>query len=67
VTDAPQRVKEVDFGGLHPEALFATGGRNEITVLSDDGNDSCKDQNLPASGKSFRGLSVTLPEPGQRR
>ncbi|MBK8386265.1 MAG: DUF3616 domain-containing protein [Candidatus Accumulibacter sp.] len=65
--DAPQRVKEVDFGGIHPEALFAAGGGNEITVLSDDGNDSCKDQNLPASGKSFRGLSVTLPEPGQRR
>jgi hypothetical protein len=65
--DAPQQVRDVDFGSLHPEALFATGSHNEIHFLSDDGNENCKDQNLPASGKSFRGVSVRLPDPGQRR
>lgn len=57
--DAPRRVKGVDFGSMHPEALFATGGKNGIYVLSDDGDD------CPAD-KSFRGMALTLPDPDKR-
>ena len=57
--DSPQRVKKIDFSGMHPEALFAAAGKNEIYVLSDDGN-QCKD--TKPGEKSFRGFSLTLPD-----
>lgn len=58
-TAAPKRLKDVDFGSWHPEALFAIAGR--IYVLSDDGNQKtngvpCKE--LPASRRSFRGRAL---------
>ena len=57
--DSPQRVKKIDFADRHPEALFAATGKNEIYVLSDDGN-QCKDTG--PGEKSFRGFSLTLPD-----
>lgn len=58
--DSPQRVKKIDFADMHPEALFAAAGKNEIYVLSDDGK-QCKD--TKPGEKSFRGFSLTLPDP----
>ena len=59
MADSPQRVKKIDFSDMHPEALFAAAGKNEIYVLSDDGN-QCNDTR--PGEKSFRGLSLTLPD-----
>lgn len=59
VADSPQQVRKIDFSDMHPEALFAVAGKNEIYVLSDDGN-QCKD--TKPGEKSFRGFSLTLPD-----
>lgn len=61
--DAATRALSVDFGTLHPEALFAVPGARQVQVLSDDGgvqvgSHSCKSKATPAASKSFR--SVTL-------
>jgi hypothetical protein len=66
--DVPQRRREVDFGKLRPEALFAFPGRQEIYLLSDDGDEEvdgrdCKDKKVPASRRSFRGVALRLPSP----
>ncbi len=65
VADSPQRIKKIDFGSMHPEALFAAAGTNTIHLLSDDGNAACKKADLPASKKSFRALTLSLPDPAR--
>jgi hypothetical protein len=62
--DAPERVRGVDFGDLHPEALFFAlqGDRVRMQVLSDDGGRmvdgrECKD--LAEGRQSFRSARVT--------
>lgn len=62
----PERVEGVVFGKLRPEALFAIPGTDEVDVLSDDGDEKiegvrCKDKELPAEKKSFRGITLMLP------
>ncbi|MEF8698129.1 MAG: DUF3616 domain-containing protein [Candidatus Accumulibacter sp. UW20] len=66
--DVPQRRRDVDFGKLRPEALFAFPDRQEIYLLSDDGDEevdgrNCKDKKVPASKKSFRGVALRFPGP----
>jgi hypothetical protein len=62
-TDSVKRVKKVDFGTMHPEAIFAADGKNAIYLLSDDGNDLCKNANVPLRKKSFRGVAMNLHGP----
>lgn len=62
VADSPQRIRKVDFGNMHPEALFAASGSNTVHVLSDDGDAACKKNDVPAATKTFRDLVLTLPE-----
>jgi hypothetical protein len=65
-TDSVKRVKKVDFGTMHPEAIFAADGKNAIYLLSDDGNDLCKNANVPLRKKSFRGVAMALTGPGKK-
>ena len=51
---APEEVKGADLTGIGPEAIVVFPGRQEILLLSDDG-DSC--QNPP----TFRGRWIPLP------
>jgi hypothetical protein len=37
---------------MHPEALFAADGKNEIYLLSDDGSDICKDRECASCARS---------------
>ncbi len=59
--DPPVESKSVDFGDLHPEALFAVPGTDRVSILSDDGNvqvdgEDCKDQD--EAKQSFRGVTL---------
>ena len=65
-TDSVKRVKKVDFGTMHPEAIFAADGKNAIYLLSDDGNDLCKNANVPLRKKSFRGVAMALTGPDKK-
>jgi hypothetical protein len=51
---------------MHPEALFAADGKNAIYLLSDDGNDLCKNANVPLRKKSFRGVAMALTGPDKK-
>jgi hypothetical protein len=62
VADSPQRIKQIDFGNMHPEALFAATGDRTIHILSDDGNAACKKGDLAAARKTFRDLVLSLPD-----
>lgn len=55
-----------DFGTLNPETVFALPGGNKIQILSDDGDAKvegrkCKSDEVPASEKSFRSITWTVP------
>ena len=57
--DAPQRVPELAFGTLRPEAIFAWPQTGLVQILSDDGGVeaggvACKDR--PAAEQTFRSI-----------
>lgn len=59
--DAPAQVP-VDLGTLRPEALFATPGTSDITLVSDDGGivvDGRECKKLPRSKQTFRAMTLT--------
>jgi Protein of unknown function (DUF3616) len=58
-SDLPQRVPDLDFGTLRPEALFAWPRSGLVQILSDDGGIeadgvACKDR--PAAQQAFRSI-----------
>ena len=61
----PVAVTSIDLSGYNPEAFFTPEVRDEILVLSDDGErvvhgERCKDLDDPAR-KEFRGVWLVLP------
>ena len=65
-TQAPRFVRALDAGTFRPEALFFDAQTHKLVLLSDDGDEpvggvDCKDKSVPASDKSFRARSITLP------
>jgi hypothetical protein len=55
--DAPNRLSHIDLAGLHPEALFAVPGTDQVQIISDDGGfQGCEDR-APAD-KQFRSIVV---------
>jgi hypothetical protein len=55
----PRIVPDVTFKGLSPEALFELPN-GAVHILSDDGGKECK--KAPNQEKSFRGLTLSLPD-----
>jgi hypothetical protein len=67
----PATTLPIDLEGLNPEGFFTPEERDEIMLLSDDGNQPidgtpCKELVDP-SQKRFRGRWVRLPSPGGGR
>ncbi len=65
-SERPTLVEGIDFTGFNPEAFVTPEDKEEILVLSDDGNQlldgtECKRLKEPAR-KRFRGVWVRLPE-----
>ena len=61
--DAPQRVPDLAFGTLRPEALFVWPQAGRMQILSDDGGVeaggvACKDR--PAAEQAFRSIDFKL-------
>jgi hypothetical protein len=62
---APVEITEIDLSGYNPEGFFTPEDRDEILVLSDDGErpidgEPCKELDDPAR-KQFRGVWLVLP------
>ena len=56
VDDNPVRLTHINFGTLHPEAMFAVPDSDKVQILSDDGTDECKA--LEKAQQSFRSVIV---------
>lgn len=70
--DPPQPRKDVDFAKLGPEALFSFPGKDQLYLLSDDGDEkvdgvTCKDKRVAMSRKTFRGFAVDPNAPQKGR
>jgi hypothetical protein len=60
VSDLPRVWTNAPLGKLGPEAFFQIPGKQQIHVLSDDG-DLCKALNLTGPKMRFRGVTLSLP------